>query len=58
MESTIDHLEGRYGSAHNYLKTIGLSDGELGAIAVNLLQPGLELPRGGAAGGACPGVAG
>ncbi|KAL4434079.1 hypothetical protein ABPG75_000520 [Micractinium tetrahymenae] len=44
MEQTIGHLEGRYGSARNYMKALGLTDKELEAIVRNLTQPGLALP--------------
>lgn len=50
MSDTIARLEGRWGSAHNYLRSIGLSEGELAAVARNLTQPGLELPAAAAAG--------
>jgi hypothetical protein len=44
MDSTIGHLDSRYGSAHNYVKQeLGLREAELAAIAANLMQPGLAL---------------
>jgi hypothetical protein len=45
MERTLEHLQRRHGSVHNYCKRLGLSEGELVAIVRNLTQPGLELPR-------------
>ncbi|PSC73159.1 tyrosine serine phosphatase [Micractinium conductrix] len=44
MDSTINHLEGRYGSARNYLKAIGLTDAELTAIVRNLTAADAPLP--------------
>ena len=44
MESTIAHLDSRYGSAYNYLKQeLGLREAELAAIVAHLTQPGLAL---------------
>lgn len=40
----MDHLEGKYGSAFNYCRRLGLSEGELPAIVRNLTQPALQLP--------------
>ncbi|KAI3434795.1 hypothetical protein D9Q98_002853 [Chlorella vulgaris] len=39
MESTIDHVEKLYGSAHNYCKHVGLSETEIGSIVRNLTGP-------------------
>jgi hypothetical protein len=39
MESTIDHVEKQYGSAHNYCKHVGLSETEIGSIVRNLTGP-------------------
>lgn len=44
MESTIDHIEGKYRSAYNYLRALGLSDSELQRIVEYLTRPGLLLP--------------
>ena len=53
MESTIAHIEGHYGSAHNYLRSIGLTQTELAAIVANLTEPGRAPPPAGAAAAAC-----
>lgn len=57
MADTIDRLEGRWGSAHNYLRSIGLSDAELQAVVHNLTAPGLAMPSAAAA-GACKAAGG
>lgn len=44
MQSTIGHLEARYGSAHAYCRAIGLSAAELSAIKRNLTDPALAVP--------------
>lgn len=48
MESTISHLDIKYGSATNYLLMIGLTPAELHSITENLTQPRLPLPAVGA----------
>lgn len=54
MDSTISHIETKYGSALNYMRMIGLTAAELAAITENLTQPRLPLPAAGApAGVAC-----
>lgn len=44
MDSTILHIETKYGSATNYLRMIGLTPAELATIVENLTQPQLPLP--------------
>ncbi len=53
MSSTIRHIDGKYGSARNYMKGLGLTDSELAAIEQNLWEPGLEVPATAAAPASC-----
>ena len=53
MDSTITHIETKYGSALNYLRMIGLTPAELAAIVENLTMTHLPLPAAGALAGAC-----
>ena len=44
MESTIDHIDSKYGSTHNYLKSLGLTEAELQRVVAHLTHPGMQLP--------------